>query len=151
MKIKWSLILSIIGVLAIACIGLFMFTSTLSSPTTMDLFIPKDSEKDSIDQYGAVRTKLTMILLKGDKVFGYYGNSIKEGRSVSGSDADKLIEEGWKMFSKDSLVIVIKPSEEASYKATVDILDKMAINEIKKYSMVDLSKEEKEFINKPNQ
>ncbi len=50
------------------------------------------------------------------------------------------------MFSKDSLVIVIKPANEASYKATVDILDQMTINHIEKYSMTDLNKKEKEFL-----
>jgi biopolymer transport protein ExbD len=149
MKIRSGLILLVIAILAIGCVGFFMFTATVSSPTTLKLYMPKDSEKDSIDQYSKLRTKLTLILLKDDKVFGYYGDFIKGGRSVLISETDKLIEDGWKMFSKDSLVVIIKPTEEASYKATVDILDKMTINHIEKYSMVDLSKEEKEFINKP--
>ena len=102
--------------------------------------------KTAVDKYSKVRTKLTLILLKDDKVFGYYGDFIKGGRSISISETDKLIEDGWKMFSKDSLVVVIKPSEKASYKATVDILDQMTINHIEKYSMIDLNKEEKEFL-----
>jgi len=110
--------------------------------------MPKDSEKDTIDQSSRVRTKLTLILLKDDRVFGYYGDFIKDGRSAFISETDKLIEDGWKMFSKDSLVVVIKPTETASYKETVAILDQMTKNHIEKYSMVDLSKEEKEFINK---
>jgi hypothetical protein len=108
--------------------------------------MPKDSEKDTLDPYSRVRTKLTLILLKDDKVFGYYGDSIKGGRSVSGNDTDKLIADGLKLFSKDSLVVVIKPTKEASYKATVDMLDQMSINKIEKYSMIDLNKQEKEFL-----
>ena len=108
--------------------------------------MPKDSEKDSVDQYGDVRKKLTLILLKNEKVFGYYGDFIKGGKSVSLKETDKLIADGWKMFSRDSLVVVIKPTEDASYKATVEILDQMAINEIEKYSMNDLNKQEKEFL-----
>jgi hypothetical protein len=57
-----------------------------------------------------------------------------------------MITDGWKIFSKDSLLVMIKPTKEASYKATVDILDLMAINSIKKYSMTDLNKQEKEFL-----
>ena len=146
MKIRSGLILLIIAVLAIACIAFFMFTTTLSSPTTIALYIPKDSEKDSVDKYSEVKTKLTLILLKNDKVFGYYGDFIKGGRSVSISETGKLIEDGWKMFSKDSLVVVIKPTETASYKETVDTLDQMTINHIEKYSMTDLNKQEKEFL-----
>ena len=147
MKIRLGLILLIIGILAIVCIGLFMFTTTRSSPTILKLHMPKDSE-DSVDRYNNVKTKLTLILLKDDRVFGYYGDFIKDGRSVLISKTDKLIEDGRKMFSKDSLVVVIKPTETASYKETVDMLDQMTINKIEKYTMADLSKEEKEFINK---
>jgi hypothetical protein len=57
-----------------------------------------------------------------------------------------LIADGWKMFSKDSLVVVIKPSEKATYKATIDILDQMTINHIEKYSMTDINKQEKELL-----
>lgn len=147
MKKNFGLILLlIVGVLVLACIGFFMFTTTVSSPTTMELYMPKDSEKDSVDKYSAVKTKLTLILLKDEKVFGYYGDFMKGGRSVSVDETDKLITDGWKMFSKDSLVIVIKPSNTASYKETVDILDKMSINKIEKYSMADLNKQEKEFL-----
>lgn len=146
MKITLRYILIIIGIVLIASVGFFMFTSTQSSPTTLKLYMPKDSEKDTIDQYSNVRTKLTLILLKDDNVFGYYGDFIKGGRSVSGNDTDKLIADGLKMFSKDSLVIVIKPSKEASYKATVDVLDQMTINHIDKYSMTDPNKQEKEFL-----
>jgi hypothetical protein len=118
----------------------------VSEPTTINLYMPKDSEKDTLDPYSRVRTKLTLILLKDDKVFGYYGDSIKGGRSVSGNDTDKLIADGLKLFSKDSLVIVIKPTKEASYKATVDMLDQMSITKLEKYSMTDLNKQEKEFL-----
>jgi len=146
MKIRLGLILLIIAILTIACIGFYMFTATLSSPTHMELYMPKDSEKDTIDQYSNVTTKLTLILLKDDRVYGYYGDFVKGGRSVSGNDTDKLIADGFKMFSKDSLVVVIKPTKEASYKATVDMLDQMTINHVEKYSMTDPNKQEKEFL-----
>ena len=146
MKLRLGLILLIIAILAIACAGFYMFTATLSSPTTMDLYMPRDSENDSVDKYSGVKTKLTLILLKDHKVFGYYGDFIKGGRSVSVDETDKLIADGWKMFTEDSLVIIIKPSNTASYKETVEILDQMSINKIEKYSMTDLNKKEKEFL-----
>ena len=144
MKITLRPILIIIGIIFIVSVVLFIFTATTSSPATLTLHIPKESEKD-IDQYSNIKTKLTLILLKDDKIFGYYGDSIKEGRSVSENETDKLIADGFKMFSKDSLVVVIKPAKEASYKAIVAMLDQMTINKIEKYSMTDLNKQEKEL------
>jgi hypothetical protein len=145
MKVTLKSILIIIGVILVISVAFFIITARVSSPTTLALYMPKDSE-DSVGQYSNVKTKLTLILLKGDKVFGYYGDSIKDGISVLGNDTDKLIAEGFKMFSKDSLVVVIKPTKEASYKATVNMLDQMTINHIEKYSMTDLNKQEKEFL-----
>ncbi len=43
-------------------------------------------------------------------------------------------------------VVVIKPDEEATYKNTVDILDEMTINDVKRYAMVKISDTEKELI-----
>ncbi len=39
-------------------------------------------------------------------------------------------------------VVVIKPTAEATYKNTVDILDEMAINGVKRFAMVDLFPDE---------
>jgi hypothetical protein len=44
------------------------------------------------------------------------------------------------------LVVIIKPDDDATFKNTVDILDEMTINEIKRFAMVDLFPAEKELI-----
>ena len=123
----------------------FVFTATLSSPTKMDLYMPKDDGEPE-SKYTDVRSRLTLVLFKDDKVFGYYGDFINGGKTVSIDKTIDLITEGWKMFSKDSLVIVIKPSQEASYKATVGILDAMTENQINRYAMADIDEKEKEFL-----
>jgi hypothetical protein len=112
----------------------------------MSLYIPKDPEKDSAEKYSHVKTKLTLILLKDEKIIGYYGDLIKESRSASVNETGKLIADGFKMFSKDSLVVLIKPTKEASYESTVYVLDHVAKNRVEKYSMTDLNKQEKEFL-----
>ena len=101
-----------------------MVMSTLSSPTNMTLHLPKESGKDSVDHYSHVKTKLTLILLKDEKVFGYYGDFINGGRPVSLDETSELIADGWKMYSRDSLVVVIKPTKDASYKSMIDINNK---------------------------
>ena len=46
----------------------------------------------------------------------------------------------------EDLVMIIKPSEDATYKNTVDILDEMTISEIKRYAMVDISDGEYQLV-----
>ena len=45
-------------------------------------------------------------------------------------------------------VVVIKPNPEATYKNTVDMLDEMTINGVKRYAIVDIIPIEEELIKK---
>ena len=141
----WLLLTLVIAVLVLAAVSFFMFTATLSAPTKMDLYMPKDNGKEE-SKFDNVRTRLTLILLKNDRIFGYYGDFIRGGRTVAIDKTTDLISDGWKMFSKDSLVIIIKPGQLATYKNTVDILDAMTTNQIERYAMADVSNREKEFL-----
>ncbi len=50
-------------------------------------------------------------------------------------------------YDKD-FVVVIKPDEDATYKNTVDILDEMTINAVKRFAMVKISDTEKALVKK---
>ena len=45
-------------------------------------------------------------------------------------------------------VVVIKPTPDASYKNTVDILDEMTINAVKRFAMVKISDTEQQLVKK---
>jgi hypothetical protein len=45
-------------------------------------------------------------------------------------------------------VVVIKPNKDATYKNTVDMLDEMLINDIKRYALVDIADVEMQLIQK---
>ena len=146
MKFKWrSLVIILIAVVVISAV-FFIFTSTLSSPTVMELNMPKD--ENGISNYQTSNSKLTLVLLKNDMIFGYFGNDIINGSSLEIKEVRKIIAQGVQKFTRDSLIVIIKPSKEATYKNSVDVLDEMTINKISRYEMIDLSKEEKEFLAK---
>ena len=146
MKFKWKLlVIIIIAVVAISAV-FFIFTSTMSSPTVMKLDIPRD--ENGVSKYQNSNSKLTLVLLKNDMVFGYFGNDTNNGTGLEIKEARKIIAQGVQKFTRDSLIVIIKPSKEATYKNSVDVLDEMAINKISRYEMVDLTKEEKEFLAK---
>jgi len=163
-------------------ITFFIFTTTMSSPTTMDLFMPKDTDKDE-DQNKAKESGALTLLLGKNNVIYYYEGQLKEDASnfltSNFSGIRKIIidkkkgvidahqhDEGCKKIQEKAkaevppnpnwqkacldrdLVVVIKPDEEATYKNTIDILDEMAISDIKRYAMVDLFPVEKELIKK---
>ena len=146
MKFKWKLlVIIIIAVVAISAV-FFIFTSTMSSPTVMKLDMPRD--ENGVSKYQNSNSKLTLVLLKNDMVFGYFGNDIINGNILEIKEVRKIIAQGVQKFTRDSLIVIIKPSKEATYKNSVDVLDEMTINKISRYEMVDLTKEEKEFLAK---
>ena len=146
MKFKWrSLVIILIAVVVISA-AFFIFTSTLSSPTVMELNMPKDG--NGVSNYQNSNSKLTLVLLKNDMIFGYFGNDIINGSSLEIKEVRKIIAQGVQKFTRDSLIVIIKPSKEAMYKNSVDVLDEMIINKISRYEMVNLTKEEKEFLAK---
>jgi biopolymer transport protein ExbD len=156
-------------------ITFFIFTTTMSSPTTMELYMPKDTEKDDDQNKAKESGALTIMLSKDNHVY-YYEGQLKEDASnfistnfagirkviidkkkavIEAHQHDAGCEKIWAKNGGDKkscldkdLVVVIKPGELATYKNTVDILDEMTITNIKRYAMVDLFDAEKALINK---
>jgi biopolymer transport protein ExbD len=159
-------------------ITFFIFTATMSSPKTMDLNMPKDTEKKDdetkIKQSGA----LTVMLGKSDKVYYYEGELSPNGENFQTSDFKKIRDviikkkqevmrahvhddkcEEIKAKAREKgdpnaenadldrdFVVVIKPNEEATYKNTVDMLDEMTINNVKRFAMIKISETENDLV-----
>lgn len=127
-------------------ITFFIFTTTMAQPTAMKLFMPKDvdrpEEQNKVKESGA----FTIMLGKQDVIYYYEGlDPTKIQTATFKTIRDEIIRKKQSTNTED-LVIIIKPSEDATYKNTVDILDEMTINEIKRYAMVDISPVELELV-----
>ena len=159
-------------------ITFFIFTTTMQAPTTMDLNMPKDTEKEKekteVKQSGA----LTIMLGKNDRVYYYEGQLDPAGKNfvpsnfkdirteiinkrksvianhVHDADCPKIQEKAkekgdpdWQNACKDKdFVVVIKPDQDATYKNTVDILDEMTINKVKRFAMIKIADTEYDMI-----
>ena len=66
-------------------ITFFIFTATMSSPKTMDLNMPKDSEKKEDETKVKQSGALTIMLGKGDKVYFYEGELAPDGANFKSS------------------------------------------------------------------
>ncbi|MEY3351682.1 MAG: hypothetical protein RIQ50_1793 [Bacteroidota bacterium] len=130
-------------------ITFFIFTTTMSQPTAMNLFMPKDvdkpEEQNKVKESGA----FTIMLGKDDVVYFYEGmDPAAPGNfrtATFKTIRDEIIRKK-KSTNPEDLVMIIKPTEDATYKNTVDILDEMTINEIKRYAMVDISPVEYQLV-----
>ncbi|MFN5423062.1 MAG: ExbD/TolR family protein [bacterium] len=127
-------------------ITFFIFTSTMAQPTAMNLFMPKDvdkpEEQNKVKESGA----FTIMLGKQDVIYYYEGlDPTKLQTATFKTIRDEIIRKRQNTNPED-LVVIIKPTENATYKNTVDMLDEMTINGIKRYAMVDISKVENDLI-----
>ncbi|MBL7762062.1 MAG: biopolymer transporter ExbD [Chitinophagaceae bacterium] len=150
-------------------ITFFIFTTTMSTPSTMDLFMPKDTDKDEEQNKAKESGAMTIILGKDNAVYYYMGQLLPDASNFTPSSFGKIREEIikkrkevmaahvhdegckkiWEKNGGDQkscldkdFVVVIKPTPDATYKNTVDILDEMAINGVKRFAMVDLFPDE---------
>jgi len=122
-------------------ITFFIFTTTMSQPTAMKLFLPKDTDKPEEQNKIKSSGALTIMLGKGNGVYYYEGELLPDGSNFKSSNFKDIRQEiinKKKSTNPQDFVVVIKPGPEATYKNTVDILDEMTINDVKRYAMVDI-------------
>ena len=154
-------------------ITFFVFTATMSSPTTLDLNMPKDikdlKEQTEVKESGV----LTIMLGKGNQVYYYEGklaedaNNFKQTtfkgirdviiakkkevisryRQDAACEAEQVAKGNPASYCADKdFVVIIKPNAESTYRNTVDILDEMTINQVRTYAMVKIFDAENELI-----
>ncbi len=137
-------------------ITFFIFTTNMSQPTAMVLAMPKDSpDSTQIGNSGA----LTVFPLADNKIFYYHGaldKALSEGLygittysysngigNVIRLKQAALDKSG---VGRKELMLIIKPTEDASFGNTVNILDEVTINGITRYALTDLSESEKKMV-----
>lgn len=132
-------------------ITFFIFTTTISQPTTMKLNLPKDTDKPEEQNKLKESGALTLLLGKNNSVYYYEGQLDPSASNLQPTTMKKIRDEIIKKkrsTPKDDLMIVIKPSEESTYKDVVDALDEMTINAIDRYALVDISEVEGQLVKK---
>ena len=159
-------------------ITFFIFTTTMSTPTTMALNVPKKVQ-DTTQQIEVKESNaLTIVLGKNRGIYYYEGRLEADGSNFKSSTfkeiRDEIIKKRkevmsrhihdedckkiWEKHNGDQtscldkdFVVVIKPSKDASYGSTIDVLDEMAINDVKAFAVVDILPQEVAFLEKTEQ
>ena len=123
-------------------ITFFIFTTTMSQPTSMNLAMPKDTDKPDETNLVKESGSLTLMLGKGNVIYYYFGSDPSKLQTTNYKDLRKVILDKKRATPTDDFFVTIKPDKDASYKNAVDVLDEMSINDIKRYAMVDPTPDE---------
>lgn len=127
--------------LAFLLITFFMLTTSLSKPIAMDIAKPDQEDNDVKLELRASET-MTILLGKNDKVAWYMGepSATTPPTIESFSEVRKSLmknkEDVYKSKGRN-LVVVIKPTDGATYKNFVDIMDELNIVGIKTAPAID--------------
>jgi len=126
--------------LAFLLITFFMLTTSLSKPIAMDIAKPDQEDPEVRNELRASQT-MTILLGKKNKVAWYMGEAGKSEPNIEGfADIRKSILKNKDLVYKSSgrqIVIVVKPTEGATYKNFVDIMDELNITGIKTAPAID--------------
>jgi len=127
-------------------ITFFIFTTTMSQPTAMRLFLPKDVKDPNEQNKVKNSAVITLMLGKNDVMYYYEGDSAQKLQPTDFKKIRDIVIDKKRRTDPKDFVVVIKPTVDATYKNTVNILDEMTIDGVKRYAMVDISPVEYNFI-----
>ena len=95
-------------------ITFFIFTTTMSQPTSMNLNMPKDTDK--VDENTKVKESgsLTLMLGKENVIYYYYGSDPATMQTTGYKEVRNIILDKKKKTPAEDLFIIIKPDKDAT-------------------------------------
>ncbi len=127
-------------------ITFFIFTTTMSQPTAMKLNLPKDVEKPEDQNKLKESAAFTVMPSKANMVYYYEGLDPSKLQQTTFKGVRDIILDKKRRTDPKDFMVIIKPTKDATYKNTVDILDEMTIDAVKRYALVDISPAEYKFV-----
>lgn len=131
----------------------FIFTTTFSKANMMKLNMP-DKSNDDVEKQEKVDIKLsntiTIVMGKEDRIF-WYQEALEDVNEDDLHETDysangiraEINKKRAAALDTAVFTVVIKPTDEATFENTVDILDEMEITGNKRFAIVDLMPQEK--------
>jgi len=118
--------------LAFLLITFFMLTTSLSKPQAMDIAKPDKDDKNPDNKLEVKQSQtMTILLGKNNKIMWYMGLPGEQTPTIEGYVAIRksLLENKKKVkdASGKDIMVIVKPTDGATYKNFVDIMDELNI------------------------
>jgi biopolymer transport protein ExbD len=137
-------------------ITFFMLSSAWTTPHVIRLILPANGDSNKIGD-GSV---LTLLAAGKDSIFYYNGDlegSLKSGSfGITGYSVEKGIGEvirnkqsmmdRFHKGGRRDLMVIIKASENASFRELMQLMDQMLIHQVARYAIVDISPVEMDLL-----
>jgi biopolymer transport protein ExbD len=133
-------------------ITFFIFTTTISEAHETTLYMPKEGPPVNIGETAS----LTVLLSDGDSVYYYQGtweealaaNSVRLTNYDTKNGIGSIIrgKQEYMGAKRKELMLMIKPLDNSSYNNLMNSLDEVMINDVKKYTIMDVTEKEKNWV-----
>jgi biopolymer transport protein ExbD len=126
-------------------ITFFIVTTQLEKPHAMRLFLPKDVP-DNQRQHQPEGAVITLMPGANNQIYYYEGIDPSKLKTANFNSIRDIILDKKRRSDPTWFQVILKPTKDASYKNVVDILDEMTIDQVKHYTLVDITPNEYSFI-----
>ena len=109
------------------------------------LYLPKADSTDAKTAVPLTDSAIIVLVFGKNGIYTYTGRDIESGRIYTYEEFNQFL---FKKKSAGNITVLIKSSEQSTYSNVVDMLDLMTVVGIEKYSMIDITKEEENHLNK---
>ena len=124
-------------------ITFFIFTTTMSHPTAMKLFLPTDSKDSTAFPGSAV---ITLMPADHNLIYYYEGADPNNLEKADFKSIRNIILDKKRRSNPTYFEVILKPTPDATYGNTVNILDEMKIDEVPRYTLTDITSYEYKLI-----
>jgi hypothetical protein len=115
-----------------------------SHPEKLKLDLPRDEPNTPNAVSKFPKASQLVVLNFGDTgIYAYMGGYFTQGKTYTYQELINMLKE---KRPDSNFSVAIKPAASSTYKNTVDMLDAMRIADVKHYALVDISKEEEEYL-----
>jgi biopolymer transport protein ExbD len=123
----------------------------MSQPTAMPLNLPKDVQDPNDQNKVKESAVLTIMLGKDDHVYYYEGMDPTKIQSSTFKAIRDVVIDKKRRTDPSDFVVILKPTQDATYGNVVNIVDEMKIDDVKRFAQVDISPVEYSLIQKTEQ
>lgn len=141
-------------------ITFFIFTTTMSEPGAVKLIMPDDTKPVDVDQKLGESNALTLMPIENHAVFYYHGSQESAMKSGAFGITSFDLKTGIGQVIRDKqaamdrvtpgsrkeLMLLIKPAAGSHYQDFVNALDEVAINQVPRHALLDITPEEVRMI-----
>lgn len=128
----------------------FVFSSTLSQPSSMKMNLPDESNTSAADKNQAKADGvLSLVLGKNNNLYYYEGQIAADGSNVKKTDYAHLREvvvNKKNATNPDDFVVIIMAGNQGTYENVVNVLDEMTIDDVQAYNLQTISPEAKAYL-----